>query len=256
MLVRTVRLQRPPADHVGLSGRLGRSVGQAASGALTKRNEHRRCFATESERVGFIGLGKIGYAMARNIMDDGISLVVYDPIDEAVARLVAAGAQRADSAATAAAGVSRVVTVLPNDAAMRAVVAEVAPVLPAGAVHVSCSTVSPHTSREVAAMHGDRGQQFVAAPIFARPDGMAAAQATIPVSGPAAAVARVVPLLEATSTSVVDFGEEVGAANVVKLGGNFLIAAAIESMSEALALAVRRHSCGPPPSPPRPRGAV
>ena len=105
-------------------------------------------------------------------------------------------------------------------------------------------------------MHGDRGQQFVAAPIFARPDGMAAAQATIPVSGPAAAVARVVPLLEATSTSVVDFGEEVGAANVVKLGGNFLIAAAIESMSEALALAVRRHSCGPPPSPPRPRGAV
>eukprot|EP01052_Picozoa_sp_SAG31_P010883 SAG31_NODE_605_length_13628_cov_24.848030_10_plen_75_part_00 len=62
-----------------------------------------------------------------------------------------------------------------------------------------------------------------------------AGQATIPISGPAAAVARVTPLLDATSTAVVDFGEDPGAANVVKLGGNFLIAAAIESMAEVTA---------------------
>jgi 3-hydroxyisobutyrate dehydrogenase-like beta-hydroxyacid dehydrogenase len=66
---------------------------------------------------------------------------------------------------------------------------------------------------------------------------MALGQATIPVAGPADAVARVLPLLEATSTGVFEFGEDPGAANVAKLGGNFLIAAAIESMAESLALA-------------------
>jgi len=62
-------------------------------------------------------------------------------------------------------------------------------------------------------------------------------EATIPVSGPAWAKALAVPALEKTASGVHDFGEDVGSANVVKLGGNFLIAAAIESLAEAAALA-------------------
>lgn len=107
-----------------------------------------------------------------------------------------------------------------------------------GSVHVSCSTVGPWTSREIAIAHSKRDIGFVSAPIFARPDGMAAGQATIPVSGAPEAIQRIKPLLEATATGVFDtFGADPGAANVVKLSGNFLIAAAIESLSEAMAMA-------------------
>merc|ERR1719168_429528 len=62
-------------------------------------------------------------------------------------------------------------------------------------------------------------------------------EATIPMSGPAWAKELARPVLEKTSMGVHDFGEDAGAANVVKLGGNFLIAAAIESIAESAALA-------------------
>ena len=94
------------------------------------------------------------------------------------------------------------------------------------------------TARAVSAAHEKRGVGFVSAPVFARPDGMISGNATIPVSGPPDVVATIKPFLEATATGVYDtFGEDPGAANVVKLTGNFLIAAAIESMAEGLAMA-------------------
>jgi 3-hydroxyisobutyrate dehydrogenase-like beta-hydroxyacid dehydrogenase len=83
--------------------------------------------------------------------------------------------------------------------------------LPAGSVHVGCSTVSPQAARAVAIAHAAHGSEYVSAPVFARPDGMALGQATIPISGPAEATARVKPLLEATSTGVFEFGQDVGA---------------------------------------------
>lgn len=205
--------------------------------------QQRRCLSsasaggTESDTVGFVGLGKIGFAMARNMMNAGHSLTVFDLDPAAVERLVAEGATAAGSVAEAAAATSRLVTVLPNDAILHSVVAEVRDALPAGSVHVGCSTVSPQAARAVAAVHDAHGSTYVSAPVFARPDGMALGQATIPVSGPAAGLARIKPLLEATSTGVFEFGEDVGASNVVKLGGNFLIASAIESMAESMALA-------------------
>lgn len=206
------------------------------------RSPRARCsgatFSTESASVGFVGLGKIGYAMARNMIGAGESLVVYDTDPCAVARIVDnGGAVEAASAAEVAASTSRLVTVLPNDAILEQVVAEISPVLAPRSVHVGCSTISPYTARAVAATHAEQGSSYISAPVFARPDGMASAQATIPVSGPATGIARILPLLEATSSGVFQFGEDPGSANVVKLGGNFLIAAAIEAMAESLALA-------------------
>jgi 3-hydroxyisobutyrate dehydrogenase-like beta-hydroxyacid dehydrogenase len=151
--------------------------------------------------VGFVGLGKIGYAMASNMIAAGESLVVYDTDPNAVARLVAkGGAVGATSAAEVASAASRLVTVLPNDAVLTQVVAEVAPALVVGSVHVGCSTVSPQSARSVAAIHAGLGSGYVSAPVFARPDGMAAAQASIPVSGSASDIARVLPLLQVCST--------------------------------------------------------
>ena len=73
--------------------------------------------------------------------------------------------------------------------------------------------------------------------VFARPDGLARKQATFPLSGPAKGVQVAKALLMCTSTGVYEFGPDPGAANVVKLCGNFLIASAIESMAESMALA-------------------
>jgi len=133
-----------------------------------------------------------------------------------------------------------VFTALPDDAVLQAVARELLPALAErkdGAVHVSCSTVAPATTRALAEAHAARGVGFVSAPVFARPDGMRRGEATVPVSGPAWAKEKAVPILERTASGVHDFGEDAGAASAVKLGGNFLIASAIEALAEAAALA-------------------
>lgn len=215
--------------------------------------------------VAFVGLGKIGYAVAKNIItkakfvksDDGdvgestTSFIHYD-INASVCNQLAEETKSttAISVAEAVSKADIVFTALPNDAILLSVcnddkegaVDGLVSSLRQGCVHVSCSTVSPDTSRQIASDHARIGSSFVCAPVFARPDGMALGHATIPVSGDEEAVHRVLPLLHATATEVrTGFGTDPGAANVVKLAGNFLIASAIESMGEAMALA---EGCG------------
>jgi 3-hydroxyisobutyrate dehydrogenase-like beta-hydroxyacid dehydrogenase len=99
------------------------------------------------------------------------------------------------------------------------------------------STIAPATARRLARYHADRGSVYVAALVFGRPDNAAHRQLVVCVAGPPAAKQRVKPILDAVGRVVFDFGEEPAAANVVKLCGNFLIAAAIEAMAEAFTLA-------------------
>jgi len=146
------------------------------------------------------------------------------------------GVSVAHGAAEVAQGAPIVMSMLPNDAVLKDVTGQMLPHLE-GKLHISCSTVSPATSRELARLHASAGAEFVAAPVFARPDGVAARKASIMVSGPRPAVHRAKDLLATTAPDIFDFGEDVGAANVVKLCGNFLIAASIESIAEAAALA-------------------
>ncbi|HEV2170299.1 MAG TPA: NAD-binding protein, partial [Candidatus Binatus sp.] len=92
------------------------------------------------------------------------------------------------------------------------------------------------TTRELAAYHESRGSVMVAAPVFGRPNAAHAKQLRICVSGPADAKAKVRPILEAMGSDVFDFGEKTESANVVKLAGNFMIAAAMEAMGEAVTM--------------------
>src|SRR5260370_14432653 len=92
-------------------------------------------------------------------------------------------------------------------------------------IHVSMSTVSPATTRELAAYHASHGSVMVAAPVFGRPTAAQAKQLKVCVSGPDQAKAKVKPIIEAMGDAIFDFGDNVGAANVVKLAGNFMIAA-------------------------------
>tara|TARA_B110001452_G_scaffold265882_1_gene271441 strand:- start:1747 stop:2688 length:942 start_codon:yes stop_codon:yes gene_type:complete len=129
------------------------------------------------------------------------------------------GATRAASPRAAATDVEVVVTMVPNDKVLRAVVCdeETGILAVLKGVHVSCSTVHPDTSRELAKLHVEAGSQFVGAPIFARADGVAQRLASFCVGGAPAAVDAVLPLLEANSNGIFRFGEDPGAGNVVKV---------------------------------------
>ena len=99
------------------------------------------------------------------------------------------------------------------------------------------STIAPRTARRLAVLHRERGAAYVASPVFGKPALAAEARLWIVSSGDAAARARARPLQEAMGQTVVDFGDEPGAANAIKLAGNFLLGAAIEAMAEAFTLA-------------------
>lgn len=194
----------------------------------------------QDSSVTFIGLGAMGAPMASSVLRSGVALTVYNRSRERAAPLAAAGAKLADSAAAAVTPGGVVITMLANDAALLDVTlgdAGFADRLGAGGLHISMSTVSPETSHHLAAEHAKRGSLWLSAPVFGRPEAAAAQKLWICQSGAADAKARAKPLLEAMGQAIHDFGDEPGAANVVKLSGNFLILSAVEAMAEALTLA-------------------
>lgn len=154
-----------------------------------------------------------------------------------------AGCRIADSPASAAATAQAVITFVPNDRVLREITSGEHGILataPPGCVHLSCSTVHPDTCRELARLHARNGGGFVGAPVFARADGMDRREASFAVGGQEPHVQLVRPLLEAlvrSPASIFYFGPDPGAGAVTKLCGNFMIASAIESCAEAMALA-------------------
>jgi len=135
-----------------------------------------------------------------------------------------------------------IISILPNDGIVESVSAVLLENSKSSLCHISCSTISPNTSRKLSTKFQDykvkhnKDMLFVAAPVFARPDGLAKRQATWMISGQAAGRKIAHEILNHLGKTV-DHGDDVGAANVVKLCGNFLIASSIESISESMALA-------------------
>ena len=194
------------------------------------------------ETVGFIGLGGMGLAMATNLLKAGFGLRVYNRTAEKARPLLEHGAVIAGSPAEVSEPGGIVVTMVTDDRAVEAVTLGADGLLDrlGDGVHLSMSTIAPRTARRLAAIHRERGAGYVASPVFGKPEVAAAARLWIAASGDAAARARVRPLQEAMSQRVFDFGDEPGAANVIKLAGNFLLGAAIEAMAEAFTLAEKQ----------------
>ncbi|MEW2478240.1 NAD(P)-dependent oxidoreductase [Mycobacterium sp. NPDC049093] len=189
-------------------------------------------------KIGFIGLGNMGAAMAANLLTAGHEVTVYNRSPDKVTALVAQGAVPAASVSDACHG-DAVVTMLANDAAVEAVTFGengILAHLSAGAVHVSSSTVSVALADRLTAAHAETGQGFVAAPVFGRPEAAAAAKLFVVAAGAPATVETVSPIFEAIGQRTFMLGEEPRAANLVKISGNFLIASVIESLGEAMAL--------------------
>ena len=192
-----------------------------------------------TQKIGFVGLGAMGLPMAANLIAAGFHLTVYNRTASKAEPIVAKGAHRAARAGDVAQPGGIVVSMLADDASVKALATgedALAEHLAPDGIHLSMSTVSPATTRELAEYHAARGSVMVAAPVFGRPNAAEARQLRICVSGPAAAKARVKPILDAMGRDVFDFGDNVDAANVVKVAGNFMIAAAMEAMGEAVAM--------------------
>ena len=192
-----------------------------------------------TQKIGFVGLGAMGLPMATNLLAAGFHLTVYNRTASKAEPLIAKGARRAERAGDVAHPGGIVVSMLADDASVKALVTgedALADRIAPDGIHLSMSTVSPATTRELAAYHAMRGSVMVAAPVFGRPIQAQAKQLRVCVSGPADAKAKVRPIIEAMGQEVFDFGDNPGAANVVKLAGNFMIAAALEAMGEAVAM--------------------
>jgi 3-hydroxyisobutyrate dehydrogenase-like beta-hydroxyacid dehydrogenase len=198
-------------------------------------------------KVGFIGLGQMGSGMARNLIKAGHILAVYNRTRSRAEELQSLGAKIAGTPGDAAIGAEAIITMMADDRAVEDVIfapGNAIQSLPAGAVHISMSTISVALSRRLAAAHREKRQQYVAAPVFGRPEAAAAAKLFIVAAGPAEEIERLRPLFDAMGQKTFPAGEEASAANVIKITGNFMISTVIESLAESFAL-VRKHGLDP-----------
>ncbi|KQP51254.1 oxidoreductase [Methylobacterium sp. Leaf111] len=186
--------------------------------------------------VGVIGLGRMGRGMAASLVRAGHRVRVWNRSAGAADGLD--GVVPVASAAEAFAG-DAAITMLADDAALRAVIVE-GGLLDGAArpgLHLSMSTISVALAQELAAIHARAGVPYIAAPVFGRPDVAEAGALNIVAAGEPAAIDRAGPLLDALGARTWGFGPEPHRANAVKLAGNFMLIAAIEAMGEAAALA-------------------
>jgi 3-hydroxyisobutyrate dehydrogenase-like beta-hydroxyacid dehydrogenase len=189
-------------------------------------------------KIGFIGLGQMGAAMARNLLKAGHEVTVWNRSPGKADALVADGASRAATPADAAAG-EVVHTMLADDRAVEAVTFGDGGILSASrpTIHVSHSTISAALAERLAKAHADQGGTLVSAPVFGRPAAAEAAKLFVVAAGPADALSICQPLFDAVGQKSFMVGDHAPAANLVKLCGNFLILSAVEALAEAMTLA-------------------
>jgi 3-hydroxyisobutyrate dehydrogenase-like beta-hydroxyacid dehydrogenase len=180
----------------------------------------------------------MGIGMATRLIRAGHELTVYNRTPQKARPLIELGAKGAERVSDACEA-DVVFTMLADDQALESVAfgsGGIVEHMPAGAIHVSCSTLSVAMAERMGQAHAKAGQAFVSATVFGRPEAAAAGKLFVLVAGEARTVERVKPLLEAMGQRVTVLSERPADANLLKLGGNFLIASMIEALGEALAL--------------------
>src|SRR6266404_5948460 len=189
-------------------------------------------------KVGFIGLGNMGSAIARNLINAGHDLTVYNRTRSRAEPFASLGATIAKTPAEAAADREALITMIADDGAVEDVIfapGNAISALPAGAVHISMSTISVGLSRRLAESHREKEQHYLAATVLGRPDAAAAAKLFVIAAGANEQIERCQPLFDVIGQKTFVAGEEPHAANVIKLATNFLFTTVIEGLGEAFA---------------------
>jgi len=194
-------------------------------------------------RVGFLGLGSMGQAMAQRLIDAGHDVVVWNrsagPRDE----LASLGATAVETPAEALA-VDLSVSMLANDVAVDAVLCE--DNLPSHRiVHANMASVSPDMARLLSARFEQAGHGYVASPVLGRPNVAASGGLNILAAGLTDDIVLLQPLFDAMGTKTWPLGELPHTANVVKIAVNYSIIHALQSLAESIAIAT---SAGVKPS--------
>jgi 3-hydroxyisobutyrate dehydrogenase-like beta-hydroxyacid dehydrogenase len=190
-------------------------------------------------KVGFIGLGSMGAGMSRNLIKAGHDLIVYNRTRSRAEEMQSLGARVADTVSEAAVGVEVLITMLADDRAVQEVIFEPGHAiesLSAGAVHISMSTISVDLSRSLAKAHAEQHQNYIAAPVFGRPEAAAAGRLFIVSAGPSGPIEKCSSLFAAMGQKTFMINEDAPSANLIKLCGNFLTTTVIESLAEGFAL--------------------
>jgi 3-hydroxyisobutyrate dehydrogenase len=191
--------------------------------------------------VGFVGLGNMGGPMARNLINAGHSLKVFDLDEDKVNMLVQAGATRAESVADAVGGVEMVVSMVPEGRHVSEVYLGEGGVIAAadaGTLLIDSSTIDVATAQAVAAAAAEAGFEMVDAPVSGGVGGAEGATLTFMCGGEAAAVAKARPLLEGMGKNIVHAGAA-GLGQAAKICNNMLAGISCAAVAEAFVLGER-----------------
>lgn len=190
-------------------------------------------------KVGFIGLGRMGQGMAGRLLSAGHDLLVSDPTPGQTDALLEKGAVAVDSPAAATAGRDVVISMLPSDVVLNAVLGGANGLIngmPKTCIHMAMGTHGIPAINRANDAHSQAGQTFIACPVLGRPDLAAEGLLNLVPGGPREAVDKVRPLLDAMGQRNIEIGNHPQASTAVKIANNFVLGCAIETMGEAFSL--------------------
>jgi 3-hydroxyisobutyrate dehydrogenase-like beta-hydroxyacid dehydrogenase len=190
-------------------------------------------------RVGFIGLGRMGFPMAHNLLKAGFDLSVYNRTTAKAQPLVDLGASLAISPKEAARGADVVITSLMDDQSVLDMVTGEEGLLAGlqvGGIHIGTSTSSPRLGAHLAELHRAQGKVYLAAPVVGRGDAAKARNLTTFVAGDPLAIRKCRAIFDAYSLIVLNAGADPAAANMLKLIANYSAMSVIDIVGQLFAL--------------------
>jgi 3-hydroxyisobutyrate dehydrogenase-like beta-hydroxyacid dehydrogenase len=239
------------SKHEARSSRTFGSASEIRSGEHSGASKSAATRRSALGEVGFVGLGRMGVAMAANLAVEGRQVVAYVRRPDQIGRLEALGLKPTTDIGDVF-HCEVVISMLPDDDTVHEIVSGRGGVTPdglaaglsPGAIHLSMSTISTTTASLLASMHARNGQGYVAAPVFGNPDAAKARQLFIIAAGARPDIARCRPILASLGQRTFEVGAAPGDANLVKLLGNMLSATALEMLGEVVAV-IRKRGLDP-----------
>ena len=192
-----------------------------------------------NEKIGFVGLGMMGLPMARNLVEDGYSVNVFDLNEATVNAAKDFGATSSDSAAETAALSDIVITMVPDSEHVEAVIAGADGILEGlkpGSVVIDMSTIDPEMGKKMANLIEAKESNFVDAPVTGGVGGAEAGILSILVGGNAEVFERALPVLNVLGGDVSHMGP-VGSGHTTKIANQLIGVATLAGMAEAFVLA-------------------